>query len=552
MIEQMTQTLMFESPTEVQTGLTVDIAASQAGVSTATIRNWIKADHLKQDRYGCVKSASLQSFLTEIAGQEKLTSRANKSCKDMHDHVELSQSFCEKIEVKSVNVAHLAGEYESSLSESFKNKEGIYYTPPHIVADLFQCDDRDKSAMTFLDPCCGSGNFIIRAIELGFKPENVFGYDTDLVAVELTKKRIFEKTGYKSKNIIHDDFLMASLKSKDRKFDFIYTNPPWGKKITKEEKENYSLLFRAGKSTDTSSLFFFACLNHLNENGKLGFLLPDSFFNIAAFEHARKKILSLSLMRLVDYEKPFKGLMTKAFAFTLKKASPNTESHMIDCESNQKRYRRSSRSFLKNPKAIINFQSDDCFQQVLEHALTFPHTTLAGKAQWGLGIVTGNNDKFVKSVAQEGYIPVYRGSDIKNNKMMAPTCFIPKNLSLYQQVAPVEFYEAKEKLIYKFISSKLCFFYDSEKRYILNSANFLIPHHNFPISSIQLAAMLNSDLINWLFANIFQTHKVLKSDLEALPIYVDYFLKNAIFEESSFLQYLSLEKSDNGTYRIKK
>ena len=35
-----------------------------------------------------------------------------------------------------------------------------------------------------------------------------------------------------------------------------------------------------------------------------------------------------------------------------------------------------------------------------------------GKAKWGLGIVTGNNTKFISSYPQKEYIPIYKGSDI--------------------------------------------------------------------------------------------------------------------------------------------
>lgn len=533
-------------------GLSIESAARQANVSTATIRNWIKTGYLKQDLNGSVVITTFENFLAQVVGQVKLTGRANKSQKDSHDHEELSSNFLKKIANVNLNIEHLIEEYELSLSESFKNKEGIYYTPKNIVLDLLQIDVKSVANLRFLDPCCGAGNFIVRAIELGFKPENIYGYDTDSTAVELTKRRIFERTGYVSQNIKNADFLIESLKPKREFFDCIYTNPPWGKKLAKDEKEKYGALLQSGKSVDTSSLFFFACLNCLNTDGELGLLLPDSFFNIAAFESARIKALSYDITRLIDYEKPFKGLMTKAFAFTLKKRTSKADLESIICSSKGQNYNRSANSFLKNPKSIINFQCDSIAAKVIEHVLSIPHITLSGRANWGLGIVTGNNEKFSKPHLSEGYIPVFRGADIKKNDLVNPTCFIPKDLSLYQQVAPINFYEAQTKLIYKFISTDLCFFYDTKQRYILNSANMLIPHENFPISAAQLCSLLNSDFLNWLFSELFKTHKVLRSDLEMLPIYSNYFQKNVDFREDYFLNFLSIQRCDDGSYRVKK
>ena len=173
-------------------GLSIESAARQANVSTATIRNWIKTGYLKQDLNGSVVITTFENFLAQVVGQVKLTGRANKSQKDSHDHEELSSNFLKKIANVNLNIEHLIEEYELSLSESFKNKEGIYYTPKNIVLDLLQIDVKSVANLRFLDPCCGAGNFIVRAIELGFKPENIYGYDTDSTAVELTKRRIFE------------------------------------------------------------------------------------------------------------------------------------------------------------------------------------------------------------------------------------------------------------------------------------------------------------------------------------------------------------------------
>src|SRR5258706_492951 len=85
-------------------------------------------------------------------------------------------------------------ECAKSLSDSYRNKEGIYYTPVDIVNDLLTFKKDELENKTFCDPCCGSGNFLVRALELGINPENIFGFDIDPIAVEIAKKRIHEKS----------------------------------------------------------------------------------------------------------------------------------------------------------------------------------------------------------------------------------------------------------------------------------------------------------------------------------------------------------------------
>jgi predicted RNA methylase len=525
----------------------VSQVANELQVSVSTVRNWIKTGLLAVDENDKITIESLNGFLQHSVGKSKLTSRANKLLKNAHNHKEISRNI--KLEISVIkNADELSHKYESALSESYKNKEGIYYTPDYIVIDMMRDFDKNLSDKTFLDPCCGSGNFILEAIRKGFKPENVYGFDIDPNAVEITKKRIFDQTGYVSNNIRVANFLEIA-NQENRGFYYIFTNPPWGKKILKTDKEKYSKIFQSGKSTDTASLFFFASLHILNPEGKLGFLLPDSFFTISTFEDARIKALRYQIDRLIDYKKAFKGLMTKAQGILLSNKCVS-ENHNVNCESSAGRFARSQQSFLSNPKSILNFSTTADEAKVIDKVYSEPHITLKKNAVFGLGIVTGDNNSFCKTIPEKGFVPVFRGCDITKNGLKEPTFFIAESLENFQQTAPEHLYKSKEKLIYKFISNELCFYYDTNQRYILNSANFLVLNNDFPVQAEQLVRLFNSDFMTWLFRKIFATHKVLKSDLQHLPIHLEYFEKYRNFTEEKYLDFLQIKKS-NQTYILK-
>tara|TARA_B100000315_G_C14567659_1_gene583809 strand:+ start:69 stop:1706 length:1638 start_codon:yes stop_codon:yes gene_type:complete len=545
----MTQLALFDNPQA--DGVPLENVAIQLDVSVASVRNWIKTGYLNQTSRGVVSQDSLDNFKNKVAGGEKLTARANKSLKDSHDHDELLNKYYSLINKDEVDGYDLGVRYEEELSNSYRNKEGVYYTPTDIVEHFFPYLPKDCTGFSFCDPCCGSGNFIVAAIEYGVSPQNIYGFDIDPIAVELTKKRIHDHTGYRSENIQCLDFLESSLKHQQQKFDIIFTNPPWGKKISKKQKDMYGRAFEAGKSIDTSSLFFFACLVRLKKDGYLGFLLQDAFFNVATFESARSKALSLKILSVIDFGKPFTGLLTKAKGILVKNLKSD-DKNIVQCESPMGKHNRLQSSFQKNPKCIFNSNTSQNEADVISYLYSLPHLTLKGKARWGLGIVTGNNKKFVTDKPANGYVAVYKGADIKESGLSEATMFIPGDLSLYQQVAPRKLYQAKEKLIYKFISSKLVFFCDTKQRYILNSANLVILDKDFPISQIQLSKILGSKLMNWLFKNIFDTHKVLRSDIESLPIHAGIFQKHSVFSDDEFANYLGLEELESGSFRIKK
>lgn len=529
-------------------GSTIEQASKNANVSTATIRNWIKTGYLKISSKGIITKESLDNFMLNIAGKEKLTARANKLQKDNHNHEKLSDKVA--LLVQKFSGENIGIEYENSLSNSYRNKEGIYYTPSWVVEDMFKNIKIEHNAK-FLDPCCGSGNFIIQAIKSGFLPENVYGFDIDENAVYITKERIKKEFGFETPNIKVGNFLQEALKlSQDNTyFNLIFTNPPWGKKIDKQEKEKFSLSYNCGNSLDTTALFMSASLYLLEQNGILGFLVQEAFFNITTFEDIRKKIINKKIIRFIDYDKAFKGLITKAQAIILENSKMELDNKVECCVGNTT-FNRSLNSFKQNPKLIFNFWTNEQETQVIERLYSTKHTTLKDKAKWALGIVTGNNDKFCSDIQKDNYVPIYKGSDITKNGLKEPNTFILNDFSNFQQVAPLKMYQAKEKLIYKFISSDLCFFCDTQQKIILNSANLLIPL-NIGITGEQLANLLNSEIINWLFNKLFSTHKILRGDLELLPIHIDYFSIYQNFSEDSYLNYLQLTKTKDGTFRIK-
>ena len=90
------------------------------------------------------------------------------------------------------------------------------------------------------------------------------------------------------------------------------------------------------------------------------------------------------------------------------------------------------------------------------------------------------------------------------------------------------------------------FYSDTEKRFVLNSANFLIPNEQLKITPQQLAHLLSSDFMNWLFTSLFNTHKILRGDIEQLPIHQGYFDAETFFNEKEYINFLGISiYSDN-------
>ena len=160
---------------EAVEAIPIDDVATSLNVSLASVRNWIKTGYLNKAAKNSVTIESYQSFKNDVLGTQKLTQRANKSLKDQHDHSSLKNMVLERIRSDGFHPEALSNLYEKSLSESYKNKEGVFYTPQDIVSEFFNYLPEDCSDLTFCDPCCGTGNFLVEAVRRGFKPCNIYG-----------------------------------------------------------------------------------------------------------------------------------------------------------------------------------------------------------------------------------------------------------------------------------------------------------------------------------------------------------------------------------------
>ena len=149
---------------------------------------------------------------------------------------------------------------------------------------------------------------------------------------------------------------------------------------------------------------------------------------------------------------------------------------------------------------------------------------------WMLGIVTGDNKKWLKDMQiNNNYERIIIGKEIEKyyyNDVISKYVDV-SNLSKFNQIAPLELYRAKEKIIYKFICRELICAYDNRRKLMLNSCNAFIPHIA-NTSVLYILALLNSSVLQYYYHYNFDTIKVLKSNIKKLPLVVDSMYKETI------------------------
>ena len=511
-------------------------------ISEATKRNWDKLQHDGNDRLksranksrsqkiitpeGYVMAASLPRFVEELRDTTyPINDLIFSLCAQYVEHNKVNevnrQRFFEEYAnytkadvyvprqiLKNRQDDWIGFIYQSLTTEGSRILKGLYYTKPVIVNEMLS-DIRVLSGERFLDPCCGSGIFLLKVEHA--EMEQLYGFDNDPLAVMIAKANLMVKFNESAvyPQIYQMDFLLhAPTALGDLKFDYIVTNPPWG---TEKGRQHSSDVIQ---SKEKASLFFTAAYKFLNKNGIQHFLLPSSTMKIKVHADLRRFVTQETRIEsLKCYCERFKGVFTDFISLKVSnKPTFEKQSYLVYGANNEV----SRKEFVPREDdfwAIPMLTDRD--EAILSKAERMRHDDLS-HSQSALGIITGNNAKVLSERLRKGLEPIYTGKDISKYSLKKARRYVKYNRADFQQCAKDEFYRAKEKLVYKFVSSKLCFTYDDKQRLFLNSANILIPEVE-GMSTKTVLAFLNSSLFNFLYVKKFNDLKILKGNLSALP-----------------------------------
>ncbi|WP_350343593.1 TaqI-like C-terminal specificity domain-containing protein [Proteinivorax tanatarense] len=397
--------------------------------------------------------------------------------------------------------------YSSFKREGKKSEQGFYLTSKKVRGYLVEkVANKISKQNTILDPCCGTGAFLIEIYTAKkMQPKeikNLFGVELDYMAALICKLNLIllQGRGYQVPNITHSDFFDLKWNSH---FDLIIGNPPWGGKISQQ--------FVKG---DSFKAFLEEGLKILKEKGNLTFLLPKSYFLVSAHYNSRKKLIEHQTIDLLAcLNNVFEKVMSQTILMSITNKYPHSF-HRISTEYKEQRGKIPQRSFVQNNYTLNIFTSPQNF--LLTKRIETNCIYLKNNVYYGMGIVTGNNKKFLSKDPNHGE-GIISGKEVFKYYLEKPATFLDlSEKQNFQQVAPESLYR-QEKLIYRFINKNLVFALDEKGLLTLNSVNFLIPKiKGYGIKFIM--AVLNSMVAQLYFNHCFYSVKVLKYQIQAIPI----------------------------------
>lgn len=437
--------------------------------------------------------------------------------------------------------------YISTKNLGSRKATGSYYTPTKVVQKLCSklFEQNNPNGKKILDPCCGTGNFLLQ-LPSTIPFQNIYGNDTDELSVKITRINLAIKFSVKNQkelyeHITNEDYLNHSFA---RTYDFIIGNPPWGYEYSAEEKSRLRNKYSSaiGSSIESYDVFIEQAIRDLSLNGVLSFVLPEALLNVKTHMPIRRVLTQCCSFQYLDFlGNAFDKVQCPCVIFQIKYTKEPVSCLGMEVCDGQRHFQ------INNTRDI----SADCFSFLTtdeEYSILnkignpMGKCFLEGNATFALGIVTGNNKEYISTVKNDSNEMVLKGSDLCKFRFNSAENYIEFKPESFQQIAPIEYYRAPEKLLYRFICNQLVFAYDDKQTLSLNSCNLVIPQIE-GLSVKFVLAILNSRVAQYYFRKTFNSVKVLRSHIEQIPI--PYIGKEQQKEFLEFVEILLAAQNDH-------
>jgi predicted RNA methylase len=450
--------------------------------------------------------------------------------------------------------------YQILQSRDSRKNKGQFFTPGDIVTHLAGSSlERTESwrDVRILDPACGSGQFLLslywmlldRYILDGVAEReaseriirfHLHGFDIDQTVILIARYNLSRISGIEEKevNIACHNFLFRENPHSDppgtvswpEKYDLVLGNPPWGSRVSSEEKIYFRKNFISSASgINTFTLFLERALETVHDHGLVAFLIPEAYLNIRAHQSSREMILTnTAIKELTIWGERFRGVFAPSISM-ITQLEPSEEKrsgnvvniiHGADLASHTSILIPQA-SYQRTPENIFNINYTRKCVNLITSIDNQDCLFLKNHSKFFLGIVTGNNTQHIYDFKSEEHPdPIILGKDVSPFKIQFSHHYFRYNPGILQQVAPQHLYQAKDKIVYKFIGKRLTFALDRSGYYSLNNVNGFIPDKSYreQLNIESILSILNSDLMQYYYEKNYFTLKVLRGNLERLPL----------------------------------
>ena len=389
-----------------------------------------------------------------------------------------------------------------------------YYTKSEPILNYMASMLDFKPTDTIWEPCGGDGVFIDKILQIT-PTADISVYEIDPAAISILKEK------YKGNVNIHikatDTLLDENVVNQTVTYDKIIGNPPYGARISCDKKDDLNKLYRNLYTKESYTLFLYACIRCLKENGMLSFIIPDTFLSLHRHFAIRQYILKNTRIKELSMfpSSYFPGVnfgYANLCIITLQKSS-DVQNNMANCFHIRHGFRTvedlaktktgisktiTQESVYNNVSSAFFFNSTDRINELINDITIMK---IGDVASCVTGFYSGNDKEYLKPLSADmknarRYVTIspeeIRRTELsiqeKNNGISGSDCFVPivkGGNSKY--IKPDEWYmNWSEKAISEYRNSKKCRFQNS---------NFYFKKNGIAVPMIR-SKSLTASLIN--------------------------------------------------------
>lgn len=440
-----------------------------------------------------------------------------------------------------------------------------YYTNSDFITDYMINNLDLENKDTILEPSVGGCIFVDKILSAN---KNVYidAYDIDDYAIRVVKQKYSNKENIKiyESDTLFDERLDL-LSDTHTGYTKIIGNPPYGAYLNMDVRKNLQIKYSGIYTKDTYVLFFYRCLNLLKPNGKMVFIIPDTFLYLNMHKNFRKYLFGNFCVEEIAIfpSKLFPGV---SFAYsnlsiiTVRNDKTKILGNNIcvyDDITNETQFNeiienRMKPKFIAQKSILDNPNYNLYLNKSTENLIRQTKITLGDLADCVTGIYTGNNKGFIKVLDErirnsKGY-QVISNEEINLNwksveGIETSRCYVPlvkgSIKTPYRNIKDEWFINWSKEAIWHYNNDKRARFQNSSyyfrtgiavpmlkskkvKAAIINGKVFdqsivgVFPKDNSNIYF--LLALLNSNIVNKIIHNINPTVNNSANYLKRIPI----------------------------------
>ena len=430
---------------------------------------------------GAVDIARLRFWLSIVVDEETSSPLPNLDYKIMQGNSLIESFMGVDLSKLTYEKEYKEDKGEISLFDDEKNR--LQKTVLHLLSSYYSCSDHDRKVKLQKE----ISDTINKQLEAQAYDPTILAQLKDINLAENNKFFLW-----------HTWFADVFNRPSKQGFDIVIGNPPYGAKLSTEDKKRYRSVYPESQfKIDTYSLFLLLAINLSHPMGVSYYIIPNTLLDNYFEEEVRKKILEGSILEINDLsDKVFSTAVVHSMIIGF--ANKANKEHFVKVNTSQELQRAN----IKIPQTYFGDQPQSSFairsydSNDLTNKLRLDSVKLATVLDIRQAIKSGD-DKYYISTHKEAnnYKPILRGKDINRYKIVDPFLYInygkhlacPRNPEIFEQ----------PKILIREAGAKITATIDENNYYIMSSLyNAILLNKKFDLK--YLLGLINSNLFQYL------------------------------------------------------